>query len=233
MSTLLEVRRLQTIEHGSITFLYRPRPDHHSADELHDVQRLLLLLAPEDSAFERLIAVGRTRVSRSTCRDRFWGFVDMVLTSGDMTAALSGHVFYTKAHGIRHIPAAHVFAEGTYAITVHGDHSHLRWHVDQMGRDPIAFEVQVERDADHFLTIANPDPTAWGLSEAPDLQTQIFDDLELHVTVPASLPPPLQKRFCDRPFTQLDSTDWLDHPGTEIVFASNCVASQAKQAAGK
>jgi hypothetical protein len=222
MSTLLEVRRPQTIEHGSITFLYRPRPDHHSADELHDVQRLLLLLAPEDSAFERLIAVGRSRVTRARCRDRFWGFVDMVLTSGDMTSALSGQVC-----GSSHIPAAHVFAEGTYRINVHADHSHLRWHVDQMARDPIAFEVQVERDADHLLTIANPDPAAWGLSEAPDLQTQIFDDLELHVVIPASLPRPLQERFCDRPFAQLDSTDWLDHPGTEIVFAANCLPSRA------
>ncbi len=233
MPTLLEVRRPHTIEHGSINFLYRPRLEDHAADELHDVQRLLLLLAPADSAFERLIAVGRTRVLRSTCRDRFWGFVDMVLTSGDMTAALSGHVLKTKEHGMRHVPAAHVFAEGTYAIEIHGSHSHLRWHVDQMTRDPIAFEVQVERDADHLLSIANPDPAAWGLEETPDLQTQIFDDLELHVTVPASLPVPLQERFCDRPFTQLDSTDWLDHPGTEIVFASNCRASSAKHAAGK
>jgi hypothetical protein len=222
MPTPLEVRTPQTIEHGSITFLYRPRPDGHRADELHDVQRLLLLLAPDDSAFERLIAVGRTRVPRSTCRDRFWGFVDMVLTSHDMTAALSAQIYGTNSKGLRHIPAAHVFAEGTYTITVHGDHSHLRWHVEQMARDPIAFEIQVERDADHLLTIANPDPAAWGLSEAPDLQTQIFDDLELHVTIPASLPAPLQQRFGDRPITQLDSTDWLDHPGTEIVFAANC-----------
>lgn len=223
MPTLLEVRRPQTIEHGSITFLYRPRINERHTDELHEVQRLLLLLSPDDCAYERLIAVGRERTVPTTCRDRFWGFVDMVLTSVDMTAALSGQVYGNGASGLKHVPAAHVFAEGTYTITIHGDHSHLRWHVEQMTRDRIAFEVQVERDADHLLTIANPDPAAWGLSEAPDLQTQLFDDLELHVVIPASLPPPLQRRFRDRPFTPLGSTDWLDHPGTEIVFAANCL----------
>jgi len=225
LQTRLEVRAPQTIEQGSITFLYRPHSDKVRTDDLHDLQRLLILMAPDESAYERLIAVGRKHVPRCARRERFWGFVDMVLTSNDMTAALSGQVLRTRARRLRHLPAAHVFAEGTYAIAIHGNHSHLRWHVEHMARDPIAFQVQVERDADHLLSIANPDPSAWGLDEAPDLQSEIFDDLELHVVIPAPLPSVLQKRFCNKPFTQLDSTDWLDHPGTEIVFAATCLSA--------
>jgi hypothetical protein len=144
----------------------------------------------------------------------------MVLTSTDMTAALSGHVYRTSSRRLRHIPAAHVFAEGTYTITVHGNHSHLRWHVHEMARDPIAFSIQIERDADHLLTIANPDPSSWGLAELPDLQAEVFDELELHVRLPAALPRELQERFGDRHFTHVDCTDWLNHPGAEILFAT-------------
>jgi hypothetical protein len=50
------------IEQGSVTFLYRPRVEEYHADELEDVQRLLILLSPEGSAFQRAIAIGRKRL---------------------------------------------------------------------------------------------------------------------------------------------------------------------------
>jgi hypothetical protein len=31
-------------------------------------------------------------------------------------------------------------------------------------------------------------------------------------------PPSLQQRFGKRRFAQLDATEWLDHPGTELIF---------------
>ena len=206
-----EAAAAEILEQGSITFLYRPRVDGHP-DEL-DMQRLLLLLSPGGSAFERLIAVGRKRLPRSARRDRFWGFVDLVLTPYDMNAALGAQVYGTKTRGLRHLPAARAFAEGTYEVETHGPHAHLRWHVDELADD-----IPLEHDADYILTIANPDPLAWGLVETPDLQSTLFDDLELHVTVPTPFPPSLQQRFNDRKFAQLDTTEWLDHPGAELVF---------------
>lgn len=209
----------QVIEQGSITFLYRPRVEEQNPDELDDVQRLLLLLSPAGSAFERLIAIGRKRVPRSARRERFWGFVDLVLTPYDMHAALGAQVYGTRTRGLRHLPAACAFAEGTYEVETHGPHSHFRWHIEHFDRDdPVAIEIPLEHDADYILTIANPDPAMWGLVEPPDLQTALFDDLELHVTVPTPFPPSLQQRFANRKFAQLDTTEWLDHPGAELVF---------------
>ena len=218
MTHMLEVKAPRTIEQGSITFFYRPRVEEQHPDELRDVQRLLVLLSPDDAAFERLIAVGRKQLPRSSRRDRFWGFVDLVLTPYDMQAALGDQVYGTKTRGLRQLPAARVFAEGTYEIAVHGEHSHLQWHVEHIARDPIAFEVQVEKDADYILTVANPDSSVWGLTDPPDLQRELFDDLELHVLLPTPFPPSLQERFRDRRFAQLDTTEWLDHPGAELVF---------------
>jgi hypothetical protein len=183
------------------------------------VQRLLILLSPDGSAFERTIAIGRKRMPSSAQRDRFWGFVDLVLTPYDMHNALGAQVYGTKTRGLRHLPAARAFASGTYDIATHGSHSHLRWQVERVeSEDPIANEVELESDADYIVTIANPDPAAWGLLQPPDLQSELFDDLELHVTIPTPFPPALQQRFHNRRFAQLDSTDWLEHPGAELVF---------------
>jgi hypothetical protein len=253
MARIREAVAEQTIEQGAITFLYRPRVEEQHPDELRDVQRLLLLLSPRDSAFERLIVIGRKHLpgrakvpaaglpvpavprlrtssldagtrqqAAGTNRadgDRFWGFVDLVLTPYDMQAALGAQVYGTKTRGLRHLPAARAFAQGTYEIATHGPHAHLRWSIDFIqDDDPIAAELYMEREADSIVTIANPDPTVWGLSEAPDLQADLFDELELHVTLPTPFPPTLQQRFGNRRFTQLDDTAWLDHPGAELVF---------------
>ncbi len=211
----------ETVEHGSVTFLFRPRVGTQP-DELGDVQRLLILLGPENHPYERLIAIGRKRLPRSAKRDRFWGFVDLVLGSSDMAASLEAQVSTAWTRGLRHIPAAQPFAYGTYSLTTDGQQSHLRWHVDRVEpRNPIAFDVDVEPDADYLVTIANPDLAAWGLAEAPDLPQTLFDELELHVPIPNPFPPPLQSRFGTRRFLHLDSSTWLDHPGTEIVFAGH------------
>lgn len=207
------------LEQGTATFLYRPRVEEQHPDELADVQRLLILLSPDGGQFERLIAVGRKRMARSRRHERFWGFVDLVLTPYDMHAALGAQVYGTKTRGLRHLPAARSFAGGTYELAWHGAHAHLRWNAGQFDeRDPIAAEIELERDADYILTVANPDPTLWGLLETPNLQGELFDELELHVTIPSPFPPALQARFRNRKYAQLDSPEWLDHPGAELVF---------------
>jgi hypothetical protein len=211
-----------TIEQGSVTVLYRPRVEQQDPGDLGDVQRLLILLSPAGGQFDRLIAIGRKRLPRSARRERFWGFVDLVLTPYDMNAALDAQVYGTKTHGLRHLPAARAFASGSYEIATHRDHAHLRWQVARItDADPVAFEVDVEGEADYIVTIANPDPVVWGLLEPPDLQTALFDDLELHVTIPTPFPPNLQERFGNRKYAHLDTPEWLEHPGAEIVFVGS------------
>lgn len=200
------VESLDALERGAVTFLHRPRVED-------GIQRLFLLLAPEDSTTERLIAIGRKRLPPPAQHPRFWGYVDLVLAPNDMSAALGSHVYGTNTHGPRHLPAARPFAYGTYELVRHGPHSHLRWTVDRVEDDQ-----PIEREADYIITIANPDPTLWGLLETPDVQSELFDELELHVTIPTPFPPKLQARFHNRKYAQLDSPEWLDHPGAELVF---------------
>jgi hypothetical protein len=205
------------LEQGAVSFLYRPRVEGVSPELLGDVQRVFALFAPDGSPFERLIAIARKRLSGAQ-HARFWGFVDLVLTSSDMAAALGSHVYRTKSRGLRHLPAAIRFAEGIYEISVHGLHAHLQWWLDRRPADDTDIEIDLESTGDFIMTVANPDPGAWGLSAPPDLQSQLFDELESHVTVPSLFPPQLQQRFHGRRFAPLDNTDWLDHPGAEIIF---------------
>lgn len=219
MGEALRAEQSQTLEQGNLTFLYRPRVEAQNPEDLGDVQRILLLLSPDGAAHQRVIVIGRKRVARSKRRERFWGYVDLVLDPSDMQAALDTKIYGTKTRGLRHLPATRPFAYGTYDISTHGPHSHLRWTVDSVEpHDPVVADLSIEREADYILTVANPDPSAWGLTAMPDLQSELFDELELHVTIPTPFPPNLQSRFGEKRFTQLDSIEWLDHPGAELVF---------------
>jgi hypothetical protein len=212
------VESTDTLEHGSIVFLHRPKAQASAPDELDGIQRLLILLQPADYPFERLIAVGRTILPRGARHERFWGFVDLVLAPPDMQAALDDHVYTKRTRGVRHLPAARPFATGTYALEAHGDHTHIRWQVRQRELGD-SQQFSVESTADYVVNVANPDPAPWNLADPPDLQSELFDDLELHVTLPTLLPAALLNRFAGRRFASLDSRAWLDHPGAELVFA--------------
>lgn len=210
---------LRTLERGSIRLLHRSRVEPPDTDKPDDVQRILLLLAPEGSPFERLIVVGRHRSPGPVRHERFWGFVDLVLTSRDMSATLEPQVYATDHGSLRQLPGARTLASGNYSLEWHDTHAHLRWSLHAIdGLNPIARDLALEDTSDLIITIANPDPSVWGLEEVPNLQAELFDDLETHVQVPASYPRGLQQRFEGRRFAELDATEWLDHPGVELVF---------------
>lgn len=210
---------LKLLEAGSISFLYRPPSDEPHAPELNDIQRVLMLLSPAGAVYERVIAVGRKALPPPAHHERFWGFVDLVLAPYDMQMALGAQVYGTKTRGVRHLPAARAFASGSYDLASHGGQTHLRWHVDHHQEDdPAGPPIPIEIDGDYLVTVANPDPGAWGVLEPPDIQTELFDELEVHVPLPSPFPPSLQQRFRNRRFIELDSPAWLDHPGAELVF---------------
>ena len=210
----------RVLERGEISLMYRPRVEQWQPEDVGDIQRLLLVLCPQDRARYRVIAIGRKRLPRGSKHDRFWGYVDLVLDSPtDLRAALGGQTYGTKTRGLRHLPAARPAARGAYEMTWHEDHAHLRYDLDSFeSNDPVVEDLRLEQSADFLVTIANPDLTAWGLVESPPLQFDLFDETEIHVTIPTPFPQRLQSRFGDRRFVQMDTVEYLDHPGAELVF---------------
>ncbi|HJW94427.1 MAG TPA: hypothetical protein VJ901_12490 [Thermoanaerobaculia bacterium] len=196
------------VERGGIDILYRPRVEHAEVDSLRDVQRLLLVLCPQGRTESRVIAIGRKRI-----RDRFWGFVDLVDDPQYVDLTLSAHTYLTKTRGARHLPAARVAASGTYSISQHDDHTHLQYETT-LREDR---EIDVEPSGDFIVSVANPDPTAWGLLETPPLQDELFPEYEVHVTVPTPFPAHIQERFRGRRYIDFEP-ELLDYPGAELIF---------------
>jgi hypothetical protein len=219
-SQLAESRQVSVLEQGRITFFYRPRVEQQRPEELGDVQRMLMLLEPEGRDRYRLIALGRKQLPQRGRHERFWGFVDVVLDHPqDMEAVLAAQTYGTKSRGVRHLPAARLAGEGTYALEEHDDHTHLAYSLDTITKDdPVVSELMIEESASYIVAVANPDPTAWGLVDVPPLQQELFDELEVHVTIPSPFPAALQERFRGRRYAQLDEVEWLEHPGGELIF---------------
>lgn len=202
------------LERGELSFFYRPRVERPEPEGIEDIQRLLLVLCPDRGRLYRVIAIGRKKMPGGQAHERFWGFVDLVLDSPqDLRAALAAQTYGTKTRVVRHLPAAQRVARGRYQIVWHGEHAHLEYELSPS-------EVEFEPKADFIVTVANPDPIAWGLLETPPLQFELFDDAEIHVTIPTLFPPDLQQKFGEKKLAALDSTRLLDFPGAELVFIS-------------
>ncbi len=215
------VEKPQTLlERGTISILYRPRVEHFDPEDIGDVQRILIVLAPDGTSKRRLIAVGRKRLPPATKRDRFWGFIDVLADDPrDLNAILAAQTYNTKTRGVRHLPAARPVGDGAYRLAWHDGHAHLVYALAPAeSDDEIVRELAVEATANYIIAVANPDPAAWDLSELPELQFDLFDTAEVHVEVPTVFPPELQARFRNRKYAQLDTTDYLDHPGAELIF---------------
>ena len=201
-------RKHELVERGTIDILYRPRVEQEEVDSLRDVQRLLLLLCPDGRHESRLIAIGRKKLEA-----RFWGFVDIVDDPRYVDMTLDAYTYLTKTRGARHLPAARVAASGSYAISRHGSHTHLMFTTTP--RDER--EIDVATDGNFIVSVANPDPTAWGLVETPPLQDELFPEYEVHVTIPTPFPAAVQERFRGRRYLDLDP-QLLDYPGAELIF---------------
>lgn len=216
----VEERPVTILEEGTISFYYRPRVEHEQPEELGDIQRILAVLEPADGTIFRLIALGRKRLPQRGRRERFWGFVDAVLHDRrDMTALLAAQTYKTKTRGLRHLPAARPLGSGIYSLGAHDDHTHLDYSLRETAwDDPVARDIALEPSASYIVSVTNPDPTAWGLVEVPALQQQLFAEEEVHITIPTPFPAALQAQFRGRRYAQLDSLEWLDHPGAELVF---------------
>ena len=99
--------------------------------------------------------------------------------------------------------------EGTYRIFRHSGHSHLEYELD--GAVP---EFNIRRRGSLIVTVMNPDPTVWE-GEPHPFQEDLFD-LDRRISTP--FPASLQQRFRDRRYAQLETTEFLDFPGAELVL---------------
>lgn len=203
------------LERGEISFFYRPRVEHDDPRSLKDIQRLLVVLSPEDGGRHRLVTIGRKTLPDPRRRERFWGFVDLVRVDGRVVIkALGEQTYSTVTRGVRHLPAARIAGYGHYVIAAHDGHTHLAWRL-RLPQDALLSELRMRSEGNWIVTVANPDPTVW----RSDDQQELFAPAgEVHITISTPLPRTIMERFRDRKYLQLETPELLDYEGVELVL---------------
>src|SRR6266498_2707613 len=71
-----EAGEAEVVERGDVFFFYRPRVKPRLDRAADDVQRFLLVLAPDGRRLYRVVTIGRKHLPRArrTRRERTWGF---------------------------------------------------------------------------------------------------------------------------------------------------------------
>jgi hypothetical protein len=202
-------------ERGDVYFFFRPRVERHAPRGEDDVQRFLLVLAPDEARPGgaprlRLLTVGRKRLPGASAlsRERFWGWVMRVAGSpAELAEELRGYGYETKTRGHRDQPAARPAGSGRYAIARHGAHAHLAYalaHPAEPG--PVQRELGIEASASLVVAVKNPwwpTPPSANAGLAPEAEAFFPDDL--------------QAEFRGRRWAALDPRH-LDREGAELVL---------------
>ncbi|HEY6138084.1 MAG TPA: hypothetical protein VI670_10015 [Thermoanaerobaculia bacterium] len=121
------------LEEGALTIIARVRVRREEIESLDDVQRMLWVLAPGNGGAQRVIVVGRKRLTK-----RFWAFV----AADD---ALRGR--------------AQTLGAGTYRIEGHEEHTHFDFELH--GDCFLCGEIGLQPRGSFIVSVMNPDPTRW------------------------------------------------------------------------
>jgi hypothetical protein len=184
---------VKVLEQGNIAFAYRQKVDVDVVRDFDDVQRLFMVLQPEQSKY-RLVVIGRKKLPEPGPYQRFWGVVESVSEDAQsIKNQFAASTYETKTRGTRHQKEARFIAAGAYAIYLHDDHSHLNFNVDKFRRK--------RRDEDEERKV--------------EFQFHIPDYGEYIVTAKNY---EYQDVFGGYRFQPIRSTEILDYPDSQIVI---------------
>ncbi len=204
------------LERGKIYFFYRPKVTKASAKEtgkaaahgMNDVERLYMVLRPQDKKKYRMLVVGAKKMP--AIRDggqKNWAFVDDVTSSpGKIKRDLQAEEYGTKTRGKRLRPQARPAGEGVYRIVRHGDHTHLAYALElPKGQGKVQKALNLKDQGSYIVSVKNPEK---GTSRARGLRKDQR----------AEFPKRLQGKFEGRRFYDMDPPDFLNYEGCEVLF---------------
>eukprot|EP00026_Physarum_polycephalum_P010508 Phypoly_transcript_10673.p1 GENE.Phypoly_transcript_10673~~Phypoly_transcript_10673.p1 ORF type:complete len:342 (+),score=67.89 Phypoly_transcript_10673:107-1132(+) len=207
-----------TLERGHIYFFYRPKVEHEEAHKLDDVQRLFMVLKPEQEAGStpigkiRLIVLTAKRLPEGKKHSRYWAFVEAASHDiSDITKKLEPEDYETKTRGERHVEGCRPCGSGMYSIVHHlegkyrsSTHTHIAYVTEvpeKMGEVQKAF--QIKQEGSFIVTVKNPKATT-GRGLGPKQR--------------AEYPKALQDSFGTKKFSPAEPTALLDYNGAEMIL---------------
>jgi hypothetical protein len=197
------------LERGSVYFFYRPRVEQHAPRGEDDVQRFLVVLAPEERRLLRLLQVGAKRLpyAAGRSRERNWAWVKRVVGAPEeLEDELRGYRYTTRTRGERDQPAARPVGEGSYALVRHGDHTHLAYALSRPAAPgPVQQELGIRGTGSVIAVVLNPEERLG------------VERVGLDAEATAFYPREMQERFRGRRFGELEPAH-LDREGAELVL---------------
>lgn len=201
---------VRVTERGDLFFFYRPRVEQDAPRGERDVQRFLVVLAPDGGERLRLVAIGRKHLPAATRlgRERNWAWVMKVAGSpAELEVDLRGYQYDTRTRGHRRQPSARPAGAGRYAIARHGPHAHLAYALARPAvPGPVQRDLGIDAAASLVVAVKNPHwPTPPGANAGLPPEAEAF------------YPEPLQAAFRGRRWAALEPAH-LDREGAEVVL---------------
>ncbi len=204
----MQKRPAEILEKGEIYFIYAPRIEEEKVTGLPGVERLYLVMHPYDQKQYRLLVIGHKKLPPIRERgEAYWAFVEDVNPSAEaIENTFDPEKYKTATRGERYRGPGRPAGEGVYALADHDRHQHLVYSLELPEKPgPVQKDLNLEKQASYIISVKNPNqptPKGVGLDEAQE----------------AHYPTPLQKEFNNRRFISRNLPEFLNYPGTQILF---------------
>lgn len=195
------------VEKGDIYFFYRPKVNTQRVNTLEDVQRLHVVLAPDNRDTARLFLVGKKRMPeiikgkpKSTTRE--WIMNDLMGKPKEIGEALVPLEYETKTRGEQEQGEAIPAGEGRYAIFARDNSSRLAYRLSNPSKPGKAqAELGILAEASYIISVRNP-----------SLDVPGFPDAE------PNYPKHLAEKFADKRWIDIDDGKLLDYENAQLLL---------------
>ncbi len=212
------------VEQGDIYFFYRPKVNVDKVQGLDDVQRLHLVIAPDDADTARLFVVGRKRMpeilkgqQKSTVRE--WMMNDLSGKPKAIGEALAPLEYETKTRGEQQQGEAIPVGEGRYAIFERDSSTRLAYRLSSPQKPGKAQQaLGILAEASYVISVRNPSLDVPGFPEAKP-----------------NYPKRLQDKFADKRWIDIDDAKLLDYPSAQflLIGAHDALSEEGVTISGK
>jgi len=208
------------LEKGFVYFFYRPKVGLEEAQDIDDVQRLLIVLWPQGHIFrkgeptpakhhnvKRIIIIPKKTLPDVKHHGKNFAVVEKVSESLDVIDKQLGEFDYeTKVtHQKRHLEGARPVGEGIYAIIKKHGHTHLAYVLElphDIGEVQQAFHI--EKEGSFIISVKNPDIQSefggYASSKKPEFPTE------------------LKNKFEGRRWCPVDPVDFLNYESAQVLL---------------
>lgn len=196
---------LKKIEKGDIYFFYRNKADIDRAKSLNDVQRLYMIIVPDDGDKGRMFVIGKKRMpklSRSKPKAREWMMNIMTDQPQNIGEELRPAEYETKTKGSRRLSEAFPAGEGRYALVEHDGHTEFAYRLvnPEKPRKPQK-ELELKPEASYVISVRNPDIHVKGFPEEQP-----------------GYPQSLMKLFAEKRWIDISQPELLDYENAQLVL---------------